>query len=248
MAVNQLEFIGQKFIYQHSMTARALKLSWMVSESVGDKSTPSELDDNFNAEDHFDAVVRGTPRVTWGPTNFRRDDGTGTHSNYDMANTTKKLITVSRPVAKRATKGVLKLPRPVRVSTFFEPNQNGKATRRNLNTVIAINANLRLEIERLHLDVTEGAIAKNKSDLETTYLLDKVDSSVMPETNDEQHEQEKAWRELRIKFPSAKAPSAETLFSSEPNEVGEMESEFTFPATDSCVADGFESDHMVDYM
>ena len=229
------------------MSARALKLSSMVSEWVYDKSTPSEIvDDDFEVEDHV-AVVRETSRVTWGSNNFLRDDGTGTHSDYDMARTMKKLITVSTPTTKRPTKGVLKIRRPLRLTTLFKPSENGKVTRHNLNTVIAINANLRLEIERLHLDVTESAIAKTKSDLETACLLNKVDSTVMPETNDEKHEQDKAWRELRAKFPSAKARSP-AIFVSESNEDGEMDSEFTFPTMDSCATDKFKSDHMSDYM
>jgi hypothetical protein len=214
----------------------------MVSESFGDKSTP-DVNDDLDTEDHFDAIVKETSRVTWGPNNFLRDDGTGTHSNYDMANTTKKLITVSMPAPKRATKSVLKTRRPLRLTSIFKLNDNGKVTRNSFNTVVAINANLRLEIERLNLDATEIAIAKTKCDFQTSCLLNKVDSTAMPETNDEKHEQDRAWCELRIKFPCVKAPSSET-FVSEPNEVGEMESEFTFPATDSCVPDGVDSDHM----
>ena len=215
------------------MSARANKMLTLVSEEWPYES--GTRNDNL--------VMRGTSRVTWGENEFLRDDGTGTHSNYDIAYSGTKLFAISSKVAqKRPTKGLLKTRRPLRLATFFHPkNDDGKANKRNLNAAIAINANLQLELESLQVEMKALEMAQIKSDSETALLLDKAEST----TGGDKHDQNEAWLSLRTKFPTEKTASI-VMFTSEANTVDEMESEFAFPTfgnNDTSLSD-LESDYM----
>jgi hypothetical protein len=181
------------------MSARAINMSTMATQiidtGVGVVDTDmgvlkQECDENFKGH------VRS--RVSWGINDYLSDDGTGTHSQYQTGIKRVKLSVTPATTEKYSipTRSVLKSKRSMRL--VIPPNvmcDGGHVTKRKMNAVLAINANLRIEIERLHNDMdvmTATKLAydteietlnknmqaltttKVESDLETTCFLNNV--------------------------------------------------------------------------